>query len=432
MINKPTRKIGGTTVKRLMAHAARRRVSLLEAAREAGLVEGLGRAAILALARFVALVDRLSLLADRPVKEILDAVLADTGYRAMLQQNESEEDDERLANIEELITAARQFDESHPGAGGLEAFLEDASLVNDTDAWAEVDDRVTLMTLHASKGLEFPVVFIVAVEEGILPHERSRDNIEQLEEERRLLFVGMTRAREELSLSRAAYRDFRGLRRPTIPSMFLMELPRDEMELVGASWMQRAAGLGNDASGAEHDHVDPLHDEHDGLDGEHDLDREHGVAGGAGPTPSSALSDTGAGSGGDLADVGGSAPVDDDALSFDFGAASEQNASHASSGAKSKIGAGSASLGESEPLPLAGLRLTTAAQLAGDSELEKQPPPAPEVFCQDMLVVHPDYGLGRIVSLSGAGSRRQATVNFVAGASAKKFMLLKSTLRPAK
>src|SRR5262249_34500733 len=111
------------------------------------------------------------------------------------------------------------------------AFLEESCLVNDTDAWEADDDRVTLMTLHASKGLEFPVVFIVALEEGLMPHERARQN-DDLEEERRLLFVGITRAREQLHLSRAIKREFRGQRRRTVPSQFLMELPRAEMQVV--------------------------------------------------------------------------------------------------------------------------------------------------------------------------------------------------------
>ena len=90
---------------------------------------------------------------------------------------------------------------------------------------------MTLMTLHASKGLEFPVVYLTAVEEGILPHERSREHPEQLEEERRLMFVGITRAQQELQISTARYRDFRGQRKLTIPSSFLMELPRGEMDV---------------------------------------------------------------------------------------------------------------------------------------------------------------------------------------------------------
>ena len=118
-----------------------------------------------------------------------------------------------------------------PAAAHLEEFLENAWLVNETDDWEAESDKVTMMTLHAAKGLEFPVVFIVAVEQGLLPHERSINDDEQLEEERRLVFVGITRAKEELQLSYAVHRDFRGQRRRTVPSPFLLEMPREEMEL---------------------------------------------------------------------------------------------------------------------------------------------------------------------------------------------------------
>src|SRR4029079_2924134 len=145
--------------------------------------------------------------------------------------SESEEEQDRLANIEELLTAAREFDVQHPEGNALEQFLEETSLVADTDAWETETDRVTLMTLHAAKGLEFPAVFIVACEQGLLPHDRSLHDDDKLEEERRLLFVGITRARQELQLSYAQYRAFRGQACPTAPSSFLMELPRHEMAL---------------------------------------------------------------------------------------------------------------------------------------------------------------------------------------------------------
>ena len=151
------------------------------------------------LAKFVALFDRLSAAVAGPIEEILGLVLAETGYQKQLQESEDEDDQQRLANIEELLTVARDFDERQGEAGQLEAFLEETCLVNDTDAWETDADRVTLMTLHASKGLEFPVVYLTAVEEGILPHERSREHPEQLEEERRLMFVGITRAQQELA-----------------------------------------------------------------------------------------------------------------------------------------------------------------------------------------------------------------------------------------
>ena len=144
-----------------------------------------------------------------PVEEIIAAVLDQSGYRTALEDSDDPEDQERLANVEELLTAAREFSEQNPGGNQLEAFLEQACLVNDTDAWATSDDRVTLMTMHAAKGLEFPVVFVIAVEEGFLPHERSRESPEQLEEERRLLFVAVTAgagrvATEHVALSRVS------------------------------------------------------------------------------------------------------------------------------------------------------------------------------------------------------------------------------------
>src|SRR5215475_380538 len=230
IINTPPRGIGRGTIAKLQRYAADRGVSLLAAAREAGLIEGLNKKAAVAVARFVAFYDHLSLSATAPVEEIIGHVLADSGYQDFLKQSEDEDDQERLANIEELLTAAREFDETHPATGALEAFLEQAALVNDVDAWEVEDDRVTLMTVHAAKGLEFPVVFMIALEEGIFPHERSRNDEDQLEEERRLLFVGVTRAKEELHLSRACYRHYRGQFRPTVPSAFLMELPQEDLD----------------------------------------------------------------------------------------------------------------------------------------------------------------------------------------------------------
>ena len=137
---------------------------------------------------------------------MLGVVLHHTEYREWLAASDTEEDRQRVDNLDELLTDAREFDEAHAEHGGLEAFLEQASLVSDVDDWNVEIDRVTMMTLHAAKGLEFPVVFIVAVEDDMLPHARSKEHPHQLEEERRLLFVGMTRAKEELHLSAAQLR----------------------------------------------------------------------------------------------------------------------------------------------------------------------------------------------------------------------------------
>ncbi len=188
------------------------------------------------------IIDRIAAVVHGDVEEVIGTVLEASGYRASLAESDDEQDQNRLANIEELLTDARQFDEQNPGGGRLEEYLERSWLVNETDNWDTQTDKATLMTLHAAKGLEFPVVFIVAVEDGVLPHERVGQHPDELEEERRLAFVGITRAKEELQLSYAVTRDFRGVRRRTIPSSFLMEMPRGEMEMLDASGTFDAAG----------------------------------------------------------------------------------------------------------------------------------------------------------------------------------------------
>lgn len=230
VINTPARGIGKTTVGRLADHALRCGISLLDSARRCREIGSLNKRAVSQVGKFVAMFDRLAALVSAPLEELLGNVLEESGYQKQLVDSKLEEDVQRLANIQELLSVGREFDEQHPGEGHLEEFLEETSLVSDTDDMETDTDRVTLMTLHASKGLEFPVVYLVAVEEGLLPHERSRERADQLEEERRLMFVGITRAQEELQLSRAYYRDFRGKRNMTVPSQFLMELPRDKMD----------------------------------------------------------------------------------------------------------------------------------------------------------------------------------------------------------
>lgn len=232
IVNTPTRGLGQKTVERLARHARRQRLPLFEAARECARIESLSARTAALVGKFVALVDSLSAKVGDSLWQVLDCVLRESGYREWLANSQADEDQDRLDNIQELLTAAEEFDRQIPAEENrLERFLEQSSLVSDTDAWEQDTDRVTLMTLHAAKGLEFPVVFLVAVEEGLLPHERSKEDEEQWEEERRLLFVGMTRAKQELQLSLTQYRAFRGERRMAVPSPFLLELPREELQI---------------------------------------------------------------------------------------------------------------------------------------------------------------------------------------------------------
>jgi DNA helicase-2/ATP-dependent DNA helicase PcrA len=229
-INAPTRGIGKKTLERLSDHAYSHGIPLLDAAREVKGIEGIGNRFQKQLLSFVALVGKIAEVSHGSVEEVIGTVLSLSGYRESLEQAEEEEGENRLANIEELLTDARQFDEQPENGVGLEDYLERTWLVNETDDWENETDKVTLMTLHAAKGLEFPSVFVIAFEDGILPHDRSLSDPNQLEEERRLAFVGITRAKEELQLSHVRQRDFRGQRRVAVPSGFLLEMPRDEME----------------------------------------------------------------------------------------------------------------------------------------------------------------------------------------------------------
>jgi len=223
-VNEPPRGIGKVSLEHLRLHAGQRDMGLLSAAAEVARIPAIKGKAAKGLAEFAAMMAELGQLRDAPAAEVIRAVIDRSGYREMLVSSRDPEDAERLANIEELITAAHEF-EAEDGTNTLAAFLEHITLVNDVDDWDEEQDQVSIMTLHAAKGLEFPVVFMPAVEQNILPHERSIQNIDELEEERRLMFVGMTRAEEELYICHAQMREFRGMTLYTIRSPFLDELP---------------------------------------------------------------------------------------------------------------------------------------------------------------------------------------------------------------
>ena len=173
---------------------------------------------------------------DKPLSQILRSVLEKTGYVEALASQKTTEAQDRIENINELVAAVEEFAakfETLQGEGGvrgesqLTQFLDQVALVSDTDSYDENTDAVTLMTLHLAKGLEFPVVFMVGMEEGLLPHIRSLDDPDELEEERRLCYVGMTRAKELLTVSHAFRRQTFGTPRYGVASRFIDEIPEE-------------------------------------------------------------------------------------------------------------------------------------------------------------------------------------------------------------
>ena len=247
VVNLPTRGIGRVTLDRLAEFADLRGITLMDAARLADKIPRIAAKTAQKIAGFVKIIDRLTDLAadDADLEVLLSVLLKETRYTNDLEKSDAEEDKQRLANVQELLSELREFDQTFTAEQGsappdteeangpadrLGRFLELSALVSDVDALDDTD-RVSLMTLHAAKGLEFPVVFVIAVEDNILPHERSITDKMQLEEERRLLFVGMTRAKEELWLTRTEFREYRGTYCSSILSRFLFELPKEHIEI---------------------------------------------------------------------------------------------------------------------------------------------------------------------------------------------------------
>jgi DNA helicase II / ATP-dependent DNA helicase PcrA len=229
-VNEPARGIGKVSLDHLQAYAELNQVSLLEAAGQVAKIPVIKGKARDGLRVFHRLVGELRGMVDSPPEDVIRAVLDKSGYREMLRASADDDDIDRLANVEELITSAKQF-AAEDGTRTIRDFLEQITLASDVDSWDERQDCVSVMTLHAAKGLEFPVVYVIAMEQGILPGERSLTKEEDVEEERRVAFVGITRAMKELYLSHARMRDFRGQTLYAIPSMFLEELPDEVVQV---------------------------------------------------------------------------------------------------------------------------------------------------------------------------------------------------------
>jgi DNA helicase-2/ATP-dependent DNA helicase PcrA len=226
IVNTPTRGIGRTTIERLRTWAMPQGHSPREAARRADEAPGLTPSARGALRRLTVLLDELAGTLDGPVDETFRALLERTAYLDYLRDFGGQDATDRIDNVGELEGALAAYARAatEPSLAG---FLQETALLSDVDTYDASADRLTLMTLHAAKGLEFDAVFMAGMEEGLLPHARSLDTDAEIEEERRLCYVGMTRARRRLVLSYAARRATFGQWMPTQPSRFLSELPAE-------------------------------------------------------------------------------------------------------------------------------------------------------------------------------------------------------------
>lgn len=237
IVNRPARGIGGKTQRALQSWANENGVTLLEAARSADQIDGIAKTARPKLKMFVRMMDGLTLADHGSVAGLLGAIVEKTYFHRTWANTSAEQAAEKEANVAELINAAAQYDERNEDDLSITGFLETTALINDDELIDPSAGKVTLMTMHAAKGLEFPCVFVVGLEHGLIPHERSvkADDPKQIEEERRLLFVGMTRAMRRLYLTKTRARAFRGNNRPTIPSQFLGEAEYETVNRSGKS-----------------------------------------------------------------------------------------------------------------------------------------------------------------------------------------------------
>ncbi len=236
VVNSPRRGIGQTTQGRLLAHANTTGQTIWEVMERAAEVPGMGTAALKAVDRFA---ETMASLRERAggdsVAEILEAVISETGYADALEAERTIEAEGRLENLHELIGVAGEFDtnraiEGESDLSPLEEFLQQISLLADTDAMRDDEGQVTLMTLHNAKGLEFPVVFVIGAEEGVFPHSRSVEE-GNIEEERRLCYVAITRAKQRLYMTSARRRSLYGRGyQPSLRSRFLAEVPEELVE----------------------------------------------------------------------------------------------------------------------------------------------------------------------------------------------------------
>ncbi|WP_018130790.1 DNA helicase PcrA [Effusibacillus pohliae] len=232
IINVPKRGIGDGTLEKIRVYAAANGLSLFAAMTQ---VENIGLAPrfVKTIQEFVLMIQNLATQQHYlSVTELTDEMLKMTGYRAELKAEKTLEAETRLENLDEFLSVTQEFEQRYPGEG-LQAFLTEVALVADVDSVTGASDAVILMTLHSAKGLEFPIVFLAGMEEGVFPHSRALDDPDEMEEERRLCYVGITRAEERLFLTTCWSRTLFGQTRINSESRFLQEIPQELIEEGG-------------------------------------------------------------------------------------------------------------------------------------------------------------------------------------------------------
>ena len=240
IINNPPRGIGGTTLEKARTIAARDGLSLWDVIASAGTYPELQKAAG-RLGQFAAMMDELTALSrTMALPDFYEEVVARTGYAAMLQAKNDVESRTRLENVRELLTSINGYLENAEGELSLAGFLDEIALYTDLDSHDPDEDAVVMMTMHSAKGLEFPTVFVVGMEEGIFPGIRSIGEAEEMEEERRLCYVALTRAKQRLYLTCAGQRMLFGRTSNNRPSRFAGEIPAELLEQSGRSYLDPA------------------------------------------------------------------------------------------------------------------------------------------------------------------------------------------------
>ena len=247
IINEPARKIGATTIDVIADLAGQEGVSMLEIIRHADQYAKLSRA-IAPLYKFYQIYERLQdSLENKTLDEFASDVIEITGYKAMLEADAAkghEDAADRLQNLGQLVNNVKNYCDQHGEEASLEGYLEDIALISDIDNYNESADQVVLMTIHSAKGLEFPYVFLIGMEEGVFPSEISKYSEADLEEERRLAYVGITRAKKELYISNSVTRMLYGRTQRNEPSRFLREIEPEYLEETRSPVLEQRSRLG--------------------------------------------------------------------------------------------------------------------------------------------------------------------------------------------